>query len=208
MRFIKSKRLIVVCATLIIFLMMFVAINGCAPKNREVVDDDEPGDSSGLYADNFSWTPDVSCVVCHAVQSNLTNGTEAAFHMSDQGNKCIDCHSNTSILTQVHQGKNSSSKPPTRITKAFITEDVCLSCHDSKEDLAKKTANSTKLKDDYYTVVNPHDLPVNDDHKIIVCVSCHVMHETKPIETSSRTYCFGCHHEKVFACYTCHEKME
>jgi predicted CXXCH cytochrome family protein len=62
------------------------------------------------------------------------------------------------------------------------------------------------LSDANHLVVNPHDLPTGPGHIKINCTSCHSMHvaAANPKEQSA-DFCFSCHHEHEFSCYTCHK---
>ena len=59
--------------------------------------------------------------------------------------------------------------------KTAVDDAVCASCHNAA-DLAAKTTESAVLTDSEGTVVNPHDLPENEDHAATKCTSCHKMH--------------------------------
>ena len=73
------------------------------------------------------------------------------------------------------------------------------------EALILATADCTVLTDEEGRVVNPHDLPATAEHQAIVCVDCHKGHTTKDLAETALATCTICHHENVFACYTCHE---
>ena len=88
-----------------------------------------------------------------------------------------------------------------------MDEATCLTdvCHGSYEALAEKTASSTILTDNDGTTVNPHDMPVNEDHETIDCGSCHDMHASDDIAKTAQKACQSCHHMGTYECYTCHE---
>jgi len=191
-----------------------VVVWGCAPKgdpsnNGEGGPDEIENNEPDKYAEGFTWTADADCMVCHKIEANLLLDTRAGAHITEQGNKCVDCHKATEI-SGLHDGKTSKSKTPLRLMKTDIYEDTCFNsgCHDTKAAIAAKTTGSTVLKDKEGTVVNPHDPPDNKHHNSpynITCSNCHVMHKEVPIAESAYLHCTGCHHDDVFLCGTvCH----
>jgi hypothetical protein len=120
--------------------------------------------------------------------------------------ECAQCHSDEAALTAAHKNKTSSSKQPTRLKKTAVSEDVCLSCHDTAS-LAAATIGSAILTDGDGTTVNPHGLPATENHvENITCSSCHKMHgETTGVADEAVKACKSCHHTGIYTCGTCHE---
>ena len=200
----KKRRLLVVlvCFSL---LALFIAW-GCGPKTDSGDKPKEPEVVEDPYAESFTWSPEASCVVCHKKEGNLALETESARHISDEGNKCVDCHK-ASDVQDLHAGKTSKSKTPIRLLKTEILQDTCLAsgCH-VKADIIKATADSKVLTDKEGTVVNPHDPPENKHHLSeynVTCSFCHQQHVEIPIAESAMNQCGGltsCHHDQVFRC--------
>ena len=206
-----KKRLFVLFSIVFVALVAF-GVWGCAPQtsapstDSNVSDQDSGNASDGQYADDFTWTVDSDCAVCHTIESDAATNPAvlSGFHTATEGMTCATCHIDTAGLEQAHEGKNATSKEPKRLRKTKIEESFCLSCHDDYPTLAKQTASYTELVDKNGLIVNPHDLAKTSDHRIITCTSCHVMHKDEtPIE-STKEQCLSCHHENVFECNTCH----
>ena len=155
-----------------------------------------------------TWTPDVDCAQCHSAQVATLDDEScgASAHAAMLG--CTSCHTDIDNLEHAHRDYLTSTKQPTKIKYAFIETDFCLSCHESWEALAEKTADSTACTDDMGTVVNPHALPDVADHESIRCTNCHTMHESQDNEalrSSAYHACVQCHHTDEFvSCTTCH----
>ena len=127
----------------------------------------------------------------------------AAMHAADLGFECSTCHEDSDQLAKAH-GKLNSGKEATRLKKTAVESKVCTACHDL-EELAEATEGCTTLTDSEGTIVNPHDLPENDEHASIDCVDCHQAHETgKSLSQTAKTACGNCHHAGVYECGTCH----
>lgn len=155
-----------------------------------------------------TWTPDVDCAQCHSAQVATLDDEScgASAHAAMLG--CTSCHTDIDNLEHAHRDYLTSTKQPTKIKYAFIETDFCLSCHESWEALAEKTADSTACTDGMGTVVNPHALPDVADHESIRCTNCHTMHESQDNEalrSSAYHACVQCHHTDEFvSCTTCH----
>ncbi|MCL1846359.1 MAG: hypothetical protein FWF91_00120 [Coriobacteriia bacterium] len=212
MRLPIKKQFIVIFAC---FLLFTLVIWGCAPKaagssgtgGGSVAED--PDDAEDQYAEDFTWSPEANCVVCHKKEGNLSLETGSATHITEQGNRCVDCHDPAEI-SGLHAGKTSASKTPIRLMKTDIYEDTCLTsgCH-VKSELAGKTAASVVLTDKEGNVANPHDYPSNKFHDSpynVTCIKCHTMHVETTIQESAYAFCAGeCHHDEVFKCQDyCH----
>jgi hypothetical protein len=140
------------------------------------------------------------CSICHTkyVQSMKDNGLLASKHAKAGLDGCESCHDQESLKKPHEQ----ATTPPVVIRARRYSQDFCLKCHGSLEELAKKTANSKVLTDDQGKTINPHDLPKTPAHmKAGDCANCHRMHK-KPMEPNE--FCYGCHHKKVYACKECH----
>ena len=98
-----------------------------------------------------------------------------------------------------------SEKKKQTLKKTEVPEAACVGCHD-KEDLVAATSSSMVLTDKNGLTVNPHDLPVNDDHtaKGLTCASCHKIHADEPSAEVAPGICLNCHHADVYECNTCH----
>ena len=187
-------------------LVSACSLAACSPQP---VSSEKPSDSAGdgaVTEVSVEWSPEADCGMCHTAEaaSREDASCTAALHASTA---CVVCHADASVLAARHEGVTSEDKMPKRLSKTEVGAETCLSssCHSSYEELAKRTADYRGLVDEEGTVVNPHDLPASDSHSSLVCVDCHSMHvaEDKPAE-NAMSKCESCHHEKVFACGTCH----
>ena len=119
------------------------------------------------------------------------------------GWSCITCHEDSKELETAHKRLNSG-KEATRLKRTAGSDELCRTCHETKE-LAKQTVDCKYLTDDNGTTVNPHSLPETSDHASISCMSCHQAHETKEsLVQTARDVCANCHHANVYECGTCH----
>jgi hypothetical protein len=223
----NARRCLVVLLLVGLFLLLVVTAIGCAPRQAdptgsENVSQDGASSDEGLdsdpaptvdnpYIGSFTWAADTECAVCHQGEgASFTEAAMPAFTHAAHEVDCMDCHTDTTALTKAHEGKDGSSKVPTRLRTTRIDEEVCLSCHESdhqsKEALVVKTVASNALVDENGKTVNPHELPANDDHASIRCGTCHNMHSDEDLAARSKKNCLTCHHEDVFECGTCHEQ--
>lgn len=130
----------------------------------------------------------------------------AAMHATDLGFDCFTCHSDAKGLEEAHDAKKlNSGKEARRLKKTEVSSEFCQGCHD-QEALVEATADYPGLVDKGGLVVNPHDLPQNDSHDGLDCVSCHAAHpeEGAAIQDQAMNQCISCHHAEVFECGTCH----
>lgn len=180
------------------------AFVGCAPREAS---EGARSDEQELDSVTFTWAASADCATCHASEtSSMADGACLASTHEKEGNTCATCHTDETGLIKAHEGATpDGAKKAKALKESVIDEAVCLSCHDSYEALAEKTASSAALTDSDGTVANPHALPQSGDHAEATCASCHVMHRDDPIEDSASGYCSSCHHAGVFTCYTCHE---
>lgn len=183
-----------------VVLGMAGSLIGCAPAAAPA----EAGSQNDANGVEAAWSQDADCTSCHEIEGNSAEDKAClmAFHGTTD---CVTCHDDAATLQTVHEkagDKQASSVK--RLKKTEIKEETCLSCHGSWEELATKTASLTVLKDDNGTVVNPHDLPQNEDHKSLTCTTCHDMHKGEDASTEAPEQCLSCHHKNVYECYTCH----
>lgn len=116
----------------------------------------------------------------------------------------MTCHNDPAMEKAHEKVTLDSKKKKATLKRTVVARETCLSCHDNSE-LASATAESAALTDKNGTTVNPHDLPVNNDHEGINCSSCHKLHTSdQPVETAQAT-CRNCHHAEVYECGTCHD---
>lgn len=174
---------------------------GCSPQ----VAQGGEGDDGASLNFQIEWTSESDCSICH--ESEGMSFSEAACLASlHESASCVDCH-NEGLLSEVHSDVWAADEAPTALQSTSVEDDQCLQCHDhdSREELAKKTSSFRGLVDTNGTVVNPHDIPGEEGHTDIKCMSCHKIH-TSDSETLSdtRALCQSCHHSNVFECYTCH----
>ena len=200
-----------VCSVAIVFSIVVLALlcASCAPQQRELTSvgqKSERSDSGSAVQVIFSM--DSSCEACHetSMKNNEIAGTVASVHARQETMTCITCHQNESDLVAAHEGIDAQTPEPTRLKKASITDETCLSCHGSYQDLAQKTASSRVLTDVNGRSVNPHETKqLGEEHtKDITCQKCHGQHKEKT-DVDVQAYCYNCHHMKVYECNTCHE---
>lgn len=206
MKGMKARKRVVLGVTMAIFALGLVA---CAPHTA--VPETGAGEAGTTAsapdaeqeAITVDWSMDSDCGTCHTKQAeSQTDG--ACLASKHAANDCVQCHSDESTLSGVHEGATATATMPSTLKKTSVdTEATCESCHNPAE-LATKTADCTVLTDDEGTVVNPHDLPSNADHEEVNCISCHKLHSSTGIEKTAQRACSSCHHAGVYACGTCH----
>jgi hypothetical protein len=182
---------------------LFLVAAGCAP--RQAAEDSAQDDVSQPIV--VEWSIDGDCATCHTAESTAQDATAPALYHEDQeGVACVTCHTaDESKLAEVHEGTSATDTMPVRLKVTKMSDDACLSCHD-KTELVTLTQANTVLTDDEGRVVNPHELPDNSSHAGLSCTNCHKQHKPKAeIAQNSMATCTSCHHEKVFACGTCHD---
>ncbi|MDR1015543.1 MAG: cytochrome c3 family protein [Coriobacteriales bacterium] len=148
----------------------------------------------------------MDCSSCHTAEVQSESDTTTAYfhHAGQQGVRCGTCHvDNDGALMKAHEDYGTA-KVPVKLKKTEVSSEVCLDCHNAGA-LKTETESTTILTDSKGTVVNPHDLPVNDDHaRNVTCSSCHKMHGSDPVIETAPKACLTCHHEDVYECGTCH----
>lgn len=197
----KMKKSVLMALTCGVACAM-VSMAACAPKQAVV--DDQASEGKTVPVVEVSWSPDGDCVVCHDAQGS----TMASIPCAAAGSRdmeCSACHTDQAGLAVVHEGVTTEDKTPKRLKQTTVSSEACESCHDGLDVLATETVDSTVLTDSKGTVVNPHDLPVNDRHETMVCGDCHAMHDSGDVRETAPKACSSCHHTGVYECGTCHE---
>lgn len=188
-------------------VVSLVVIFGCAPKSDTESTQDMQETEESATAVIVEWSPESECAICHTTEEASYSITDcmAGVHTS-QDMKCADCHNNIEGLTEAHKNVSSDSTPATRLKRTTVSNDTCTAagCHDDPQVRIDATASVTYVADSTGRVVNPHDLPENEQHDKVLCVGCHKGHQAVGEEEYIDT-CYECHHTKEFACGTCHE---
>ncbi|MDR2586898.1 MAG: cytochrome c3 family protein [Coriobacteriales bacterium] len=203
-------------ATVILTIVLGVVATGCAPRGAEPTADaasqdaSQPADDEALSATPIAWSMQSDCGACHTTEADNVDAAkypQAAAHASTTGTACVDCHTNTAVLTTTHEGVTLADKPATKVTQLTVEEQTCIECHGTLEEVAVLTASSEALKDDQGTVVNPHQRPEGATHaeNPASCTSCHNNHSSD-LPKDAKKYCAQCHHRGIWQCGTCHEK--
>lgn len=205
MKSVQRKGAIIVGA---ILTMALTCVFGCAPhpvastgaetgKSAAAVESDQ-GESTAQVAD---WSMESDCGVCHEeVQASFEGDSGVA--QAHAANSCDTCHTNIDELGAIHKETTKTKPGVIKRLETAVSNDTCLSCHGSFEELAEKTKDCTVLTDSVGTTVNPHAIPENGEHDVEpACTSCHGMHQ----DVDPQQYCGGCHHAGTYTCYTCHD---
>lgn len=186
----------------VLAVVIGLCVAGCAPRQAPSgSSSDSPDDVASMQGD-FVWSEDSDCSVCHMTEhASFEESQAAAFRHATFD--CFDCHTDVNAIQVQHADVDFDTKMTKRLKKTSIDDELCLACHYDYSELAGKTVRSTVFTDNYGTVVNPHDLPVNDDHDSFTCAKCHDVHLPMEAEDYQDT-CLGCHHANVYECGTCH----
>lgn len=189
-----------------------LALFACSPSGTPSASSSGEGSSGGdVEIVQVDWSMDSDCASCHTEEAASMEDA-ALLASSHVAFNCVQCHTETDIASS-HEGVTAApdEEQQRAIRKAgrtMGTSEFCLQCHGSLEELAEKTSDVTMLKDANGTVVNPHAIPENPEHKedgVQECYNCHWLHNTSPSPVSN---CNSCHHQGVFECGTCHEIQE
>jgi predicted CXXCH cytochrome family protein len=198
----KKTRLSILTLGLVAMIVVFT---GCAPRQASP-EANEPEPTEELVA--VTWDMQSECAVCHSsAEESRFETADLASNDEHATSDCITCHDDETGLSSAHSG---ATAPPereiTRLRKSKVSSETCLSCHESREELAQVTAASVVLTDKEGNVINPHDLPASEDHENNAnCGSCHIMHKPAALEEDAVKVCVSCHHQEVFvACEVCH----
>lgn len=200
------RRMSVFCAAVVLVLVV-VAIVGCAPQQQAAA----PADDEASRADavQVAWSTGSDCESCHTTEA-ASRKDATSLHAAHADSTCVSCHDDEEGLATAHK-KYQTGNPASKLKKTDVASSSCLvsGCHDQAE-LVQATADETVLTDTKGTVVNPHDLPVHEDHtEGVTCASCHKMHGTgtsdvDAVYQASKATCLSCHHNEVYECHTCH----
>lgn len=181
---------------------------GCAPREASPSPSGGSGEG-GADAVQVAWSTSSDCASCHTREA-AARADATSLHAAHADSTCISCHDDEQGLSKAHEGYEEKD-PASKLKKTDVENESCLvgGCHDQAA-LAEATAHETVLTDTKGTVVNPHDLPVHDDHaKGVRCASCHKMHgegtaDVESVHQASKATCLSCHHDEVYECHTCH----
>lgn len=167
--------------------------------------------SSSTKASSSGWNMDIDCAGCHTKEADKASDKKCTQGVAHEGAKltCITCHTDEEVLTEVHANVSADDKMPKKATVETVDPKTCEGCHGDLEKVAELTADSTALKDDQGTVVNPHQIPEGERHDAnpATCTDCHNNHSTN-LSKDAMKYCAQCHHRGRFECGTCHEIRE
>ena len=180
---------------------------GCAPQQKSSLPAEEAGETADAV--QVVWSMGSDCESCHVTEGESC-ADETSLHAAHADSACISCHADEQGLAKAHENYETGD-PASKLKKTAVASESCLTsgCHD-QAGLAEATAGETVLTDTKGTVVNPHDLPVHDDHaKGVTCASCHKMYgagtaEAEAVHKASKATCLSCHHNDVYECHTCH----
>lgn len=189
--------------TCVAALSVCASLIACAPQ-APVADTADGNAGSAVVA----WSMNVDCAQCHETEGNSFTDMACLASTHEDNATCVSCHTDEAALAPVHESADASGKMPKKLKNSEVSDEACLVCHGSYEELAARTAKSeTLLVDSQGTAVNPHEAPgLNADHeKGLSCVSCHVVHEDADSLQTAEKACSNCHHRGVYECGTCHE---
>jgi len=191
-------------ASVVISIAFVVALAACAPQQRDDSESSTVDDNTALDSQVIAvhWTPDSDCLACHA---GYNSSTTMSAHET-QGLDCFTCH-DVDELQSVHDEHGDSGKTPNRLKYSEIDfAKTCLAseCHTSMEALAAETSEVVLTDSNGFTI-NPHAAPSGvEEHDSITCGNCHTVHADEDVLANADKKCFGCHHQQVFECGTCH----
>ncbi|MFR4999962.1 MAG: hypothetical protein ACLUCU_05780 [Slackia sp.] len=188
----------------VVAVLVVLGVCSCAPS---VTEEDAQDDVVSQEESAFTWSSDSDCGVCHAevVESFGDQACSASMH-SDLRGDCFSCHVDEQGLGKAHDGVSMGDKKKRSALKdTEVSREACIECH-PQDEIREKTASSTALTDKNGLVVNPHDIPANDDHAAanITCSMCHKPHSQIPVQQIASETCLNCHHAGVYECNTCH----
>ena len=167
--------------------------------------------TAGGKASASGWSMDIDCTGCHTKEADLATDKKCTQGVAHESAKltCVTCHTDEEVLTDVHADVSANDKMPKKATVETVDPETCEGCHGDLEKVAELTADSTALKDDQGTVVNPHQIPEGERHEAnpATCTDCHNNHSTN-LSKDAMKYCAQCHHRGRFECGTCHEIRE
>ena len=163
-------------------------------------------------ADENAVFYDVENIMSYYIDSINDEGTMVYAHYNnDSGDveevNCLSCHDMDMLRKLYYKVDASILEEAMNAMNSSETTLMCLTCHGSYEELAALTADYTDFADREGTVANPHIYGggMVDTHEELSCLSCHSGHINMDDITMAKMYCYGCHHDEVFECGTCHE---
>lgn len=182
----KKKLLLLVVAAIIVAVPLLL----CACSQAESYTLPEEG-----------WSPDVDCAACHVEQADSQSNQDCQISASHSDLSCMTCHTNEVELEKAHnQATQAEAKQIDGAMRDTVSDETCLECHADYAE--QKVAN---LVDEKGVPYSPHSIPSTNAHnQDLSCASCHTMHESTDILTSSEDYCVSCHHNKIYSCGNCH----
>ncbi len=146
------------------------------------------------------WSAGIACVTCHASQvASFDDPSLSAYAHAQAGHEdCEDCHGLTN-LQEAHKGP--MTVPPSYFSRNY-TQDFCLACHGTYQDIALLTAGSTAFETPAGDFINPHERVDENHADNVECYSCHKSHSAY----DAINYCYNCHHEReLISCNNCHD---
>ena len=202
----RARKVKACIAVVLLFAVAFAGL-GCAPQAAK---DGAPGIDEGADAElaTISWSPGADCSTCHDRESDSFEDS-ACLASQHSEVTCSSCHSDETILAEVHVDADASAAEKAKLKETEIDETLCEGCHGSWNDLAQATAGVTVLTDSAGTTVNPHEVKTvhnaASQHDSIAWSSCHEMHTGSVVGESAQQVCLDCHHSGEYTCNTCHE---
>ena len=201
----------VVCALAVVFGLMV----GCAPSesgddssNPPASEEKDSSDGSGEGAANqkVDWTMESDCATCHTYEAESMSDSAFPQAHAHTNEVCTDCHTEETVLATAHEDITLGDKPAKKATVQSVSDQTCIDCHGTFEEMSVKTAGSNALTDSNGVSVNPHELLPGERHEANrpSCTSCHSTH-SKDLSKDSMKFCAQCHHRGVFTCGNCHE---
>ena len=164
-------------------------------------------------ANATEWSMETDCAACHTHES-ATSTSENSLHSTHNDMSCTSCHSQEDRLATVHRKMSADISKLRRLKRTSISEDGCIACHGSWEELSNLTKESTLIRDIEGLIVNPHivrtELNATNQHDRVTCTTCHQMHTDRvhnpdtTLEATANGVCETCHHAQVYTCGTCH----
>lgn len=208
-----DKRLImlivigVVCALAVTLGLMV----SCTPSESEdnsssTSETEETTSDEGAANQQVDWTMDSDCSTCHTYEADSMSDASFVQAHAHENESCTDCHTEESVLATAHEGITLGDKPAKKATVQTVSDDSCMGCHGTMDEMAAITAGSTALTDSNGVSVNPHELQPGERHaeNPPTCTSCHSTH-SQDLSKDSMKFCAQCHHRGVFTCGNCHE---
>jgi hypothetical protein len=207
----SQRKYLIVWGLTLAMILGLVSLAACAPKQAEVGGSGSESTAEDPAVDTapFEFTMLSDCAVCHTIEGATMTDEKCPQAIAHKDQRCIDCHTDSELLTTTHANLTYADKPDKKSTTNTVDPAMCISCHGTMEEMAVITADSQALVDSYKTVVNPHARPAGDTHSEspAPCISCHDNH-SEDLNKDAMRYCASCHHRGIFTCGNCHEVRE